>query len=116
MRKYLSSLIFVCGCLVFSYHEALSIRHMTETWAWHIFQVCSVALFLLAGVEFGRWLARGKFMELHVSDIGGNFLRQSPLRLYNNKFNFHDFGRIAGASLLGVVAYPFVLHFLLARM
>lgn len=116
MRKYLSSLLFILACLIFSYYNALSIRHMTTTWAWHLAQWVSVALFLCAGVEFGRWIARGKFTEIQVSDIGEKFLGKNPLRLYDPQFNFHDFGRIVSLALCGVPAYVFFLHFLLSGM
>lgn len=107
MRKYVSSFLFIFSCFVFAVYNSLSIRGMTENWYWHIAQWVSVLLFLGAGVEFGRWL---RLQEFHlVGDTYDFYIR-------NQTFDFHNFGRIMGISILGIPCYVFFLHFLLARM
>ena len=86
--KYLSSVLAILSAVLMAFYSYYSIRGMTGTVAWHLFQWASTAMWIGTGFEFGRW-----YMW--------------------NAANWHDFGRIVGIAVLAIPIYVFLLHALL---
>uniref|UniRef100_A0A6M3IMG2 Uncharacterized protein n=1 Tax=viral metagenome TaxID=1070528 RepID=A0A6M3IMG2_9ZZZZ len=85
--KYLSSVLAILSAVLMAFYSYYSIKGLTATLAWHLFQWTSCAMLMWTGFEFGRW---------YIWDA-----------------NWHDFGRIVGIAVLAIPLYVFLLHALL---
>jgi hypothetical protein len=106
MKKYLSSVLFVLATACLAYHEALSTvsKHGTvdllSTWQWHLSQYGIVLMYTAAG-----WIAQ-KVCYYWEDDPVDDFYGFE-------RFNWHDFGLIAGSGLgLSIAMYPVLYHWL----